>query len=311
MIAIAAWFGGLWRVVRAPWIAALAYAALLVLTVPFGLILHRDLPPPSQSLVVEPGAGPAPNLDWLDEVTTGHGGLVGSLAPTVVGVAAPLENLDRLLEGRPPPPFAIALSAISMMVWAWLWGGILSRYSGEGRPFLRACRRWFMPMLQLNAAGVLAAIALFLTVQPLLFDLAWPALTSGASERAAFAFRVALAVPFIVMLTLTTLIADYARIALVLTDTTSARGAIADAIAVIRANLIAVLILVVAAAVLYAGLLVTYGAFEFIPGGSVPTLGRVILIGQAFIVTRIVLRLVNAAAQVALSQRIRLRAARP
>ncbi len=90
---------------------------------------------------------------------------------------------------------------------------------------------------------------------------------------------------------------------------TSARGAIADAIEVIRANLIAVLILVVISAVLLAGLLATYGAFEFIPGGSVPTLGRVILIGQAFIVTRIVLRLVNAAAQVALYQRIRLRAA--
>ena len=59
------------------------------------------------------------------------------------------------------PPFAIALSAISMMVWAWLWGGVISRYSGEGRPFLRACRRWFMPMLKLSAAGVLAAIALF------------------------------------------------------------------------------------------------------------------------------------------------------
>ena len=74
------------------------------------------------------------------ELTTGRGGLVGSLAPTVVGVAAPLDNLDRLLDGRRPPLFAIALSAISMMVWAWLWGGIISRYSGGVRPFLRGLR---------------------------------------------------------------------------------------------------------------------------------------------------------------------------
>jgi len=309
MIAIGAWFGGLWRVARAPWIAAVVYAALLVITVPLGLILHRDLPPPSQPMVVEPGAGPAPNLDWLDELTTGHGGLVGSLAPTVVGVAAPLDNLDRLLDGQRPPPFATFLSAISMLVWAWLWGGILSRYSGEGRPFFRSCRRWFAPMLKVSAAGVLAAIALYLTVHPLLFDLAWPALTAGASERAAFVWRLAMAVPFIAMLTLTTLIADYARISLVLNDKTSTRGAIADAIRNIRAHPTAVLMLVMAAAVLLAGLLATYGAFEFIPGGSVPTLSRVILIGQAFIVTRIVLRLINTAAQVALSQRIRLRAA--
>ena len=310
MAAIGAWFAGLWRVARAPWIAALAYASLLAITIPLGLILHRDLPPPSQPLIVEPGAGPAPNADWLAEVTTGHGGLVGSLAPIVVGVAAPLDNLDRLLGGRRPPLFAIALSAISMMVWAWLWGGVISRYSGAGRPFFTSCGRFFAPILKVSAAAVLAAIALYLTVQPLLFDVAWPALTAGASERVAFFWRVALAVPFIAMLTLTTLVADYARISLVLNDERSMAGAIADSITVIRANPYAVLMLVIAAAVLLAGLLVTYGAFEFIPGGSVPTLGRVILIGQGFIVTRIVLRLVNAAAQVALFQRIRLREAR-
>ena len=51
MIAIAAWFGGLWRVVRAPWIAALAYAAVAGDHVAARPILHRDLPPPSRPLV--------------------------------------------------------------------------------------------------------------------------------------------------------------------------------------------------------------------------------------------------------------------
>ena len=309
MIAIGAWFGGLWRVARAPWIVALAYAVLLVMTVPLGLILHRDLPPPSQPLAVEPGAGPAPNLDWLEELTTGRGGLIGSLAPAVVGVAAPLDNLDRLLDHRRPPLFAISLSAISMIVWAWLWGGIIARYSGASRPFVASCGRCFAPIVKVSAAGVFAAIALYLTVQPLLFDLAWPALAAGGSERAAFFWRVALAVPFIALLTLTTLIADYARISLVLNEASSVGDALVDAIRILRAHSIAVAMLVGVAAVLLAGLLVTYGAFEFIPGGSVPTLGRVILIGQGFIVTRIILRLVNAAAQVALYQRIRLRAA--
>jgi len=60
MIAIGAWFSGLWRVARSPWMVALAYVVLLAITAPLGLVLHRDLPPPSQPLVVEPGAGPAP-----------------------------------------------------------------------------------------------------------------------------------------------------------------------------------------------------------------------------------------------------------
>ncbi|MEO7135362.1 MAG: hypothetical protein ABI024_14205, partial [Vicinamibacterales bacterium] len=201
------------------------------------------------------------------------------------------------------------LSAISMVVWAWLWGGIISRYAGAGRPFVTSCGRFFAPLVTVSAAGILAAIALYLTVQPLLFDFAFPALAAGVSERAAFFWRVALAVPLIALLTLTTLVADYARVSIVLNDASAIGEAIADAIEVIRANSIAVMMLAGVAAMLLAGLLVTYGAFEFIPGGSVPTLGRVILIGQGFIATRIILRLVNAAAQVALYQRIRLRAA--
>jgi hypothetical protein len=48
-----------------------------------------------------------------------------------------------------------------------------------------------------------------------------------------------------------------------------------------------------------------YAAFEFIPGGSVPTVRRIIELGQVYIVIRIVLRLWNASAQVALFERLR------
>lgn len=311
MIAIGAWFAGLWRVCRSPWMAALAYAALLAMTAPLGLFLHRELPAPSQPAVVEPGAGPVPNLDFLDEVTAGRGGLLGTLSPVMVGVAAPIDNLDRLLDRRMPPPFTIALSGASLIVWAWLWGGILSRVAGAPRRFLAACSHAFAPILTVSLAGVLTAMALFVTLHPLLFELFLPAVTSGASERAAFVWRVAVTIPFVVVLTLITLVADYARISIVLNDAASMRGAIASALKIIRGNLLAVSILVTISAVLLAGLLLVYGAFEFIPGGSVPTLGRVILLGQAFILTRIVLRLVNAAAQVVLYQRVRRREATP
>ena len=309
MIAIAAWFGGVWRVVRSPWLVAFAYVLLLVATVPLGLLLHRDLPPSSQPTVVEPGAGPAPNVDWLEEVTAGRGGLLGTLSPTVVGVAAPLDNLDRLLDARHPPLFAVALAAVSLIVWSWLWGGIISLAASTRRRFFAACAHSFTSILKVSVIGVGAAIVLYLTLHPLLFRVVWPAVTAGASERIAFAWRVALVLPFVVTLTLSTLIADYARISIVLNDSLPIGAAIRNALAIVRHNAIAVLVLVVLSAVLLAGLLVVYGAFEFIPGGSVPTLGRVILLGQAFVVTRLVLRCVNAAAQVLLYQRITRRAA--
>ena len=74
--------------------------------------------------------------------------------------------------------------------------------------------------------------------------------------------------------------------------------------ATVRSNAIAVIALIAISGLLLAGLLAGYGAFEFIPGGSVPKLGRIILVGQAYIVARVALRLLNAAAQVALYQRI-------
>jgi hypothetical protein len=102
-----------------------------------------------------------------------------------------------------------------------------------------------------------------------------------------------------------TLMFDYARIALIVDGPMPVPEAIRLGLATLRGNTMAVIALLVLSGLLLAGLLVVYGAFEFIPGGSVPKIGRIILLGQAYIVTRIALRLWNAAAQVALYQRIK------
>ena len=106
-------------------------------------------------------------------------------------------------------------------------------------------------------------------------------------------------------LTSITLAFDYARIALIVDGPIPVPEAIRVGAAAVRRNAIAVIALVAMSGLLLAGLLAVYGAFEFIPGGSVPKLSRIILVGQAYIVARIALRLLNAAAQVALYQRIR------
>ena len=49
MIAIAAWFTGLWRLCTSLWIVLVAYGLLLAITLPLGAILHRELPPPSRA----------------------------------------------------------------------------------------------------------------------------------------------------------------------------------------------------------------------------------------------------------------------
>lgn len=309
MMAIRAWFTGCWRICRSPWITVVAYLLTLLLTVPLGLVLYRDLPSPSVPVAVEPGAGPAPNLDWLEEVTNGLDGLAATLAPTVIGVAAPLSNFDRFLAGSRPPLFVVVLTLTSMLVWAFLWGGIVSRIADSPSRFLAACRRTFVPIVLLSLISISLATILFMTLRPLLFDLALPALTRAAGERTMFVWRSAFTLLFVAVLAASTLIADYARISLVLDRSISVGRAVVRATDTVRANWIAVSVLLILSSGSLVALLTAYGAFEFIPGGSVPRLTRVIVIGQAFIFGRILLRLVNAGAQTVLYQDVRRRAA--
>lgn len=305
MIAIASLFSGLWRLIASLWVVVIAYLLLLAITLPLGAILHRELPPPSRPPIIEPGAGPVPDYDWLDEVTANQHGLLGTLTPVVIGVAAPFDNLDRFASGRAIPDFAIAMSGALLIGWAWLWGGVISRFAGVRRRFVSACGRLFIPVLTLNIAGVLTALAAYALARLVLLELIYPMVSTGAAESTAFAWRVVLTVLLIAPLAAITLMFDYARIALVIDGPMPVPDAIRIGAATLRRNVLAATALIVISGVLLAGLLVVYGAFEFIPGGSVPKLGRIILLGQAYITGRIALRLWNAAAQVSLYQRIK------
>jgi len=263
------------------------------------------LPPPSRPVMIEPGAGPVPDYDWLDEVTANRRGLLGTLTPTVIGVAAPFDNLDRFASARSIPDFAIAMSGGLLIGWAWLWGGVISRFAGVRRRFVSTCGRLFIPVLTLNIAGVMMAIAVCSLARLVLFDVAYPILSNGAAESTAFALRGVLTAILIAPLAGITLMFDYARIALVVDGPIPVPEALRIGAATLRGNAIAAITLIVVSALLLAGLLVVYGAFEFIPGGSVPKLGRIIFLGQVFILARVALRLWNTAAQVSLYQRVK------
>ncbi|MFM8532314.1 MAG: hypothetical protein ACKOEC_01765, partial [Acidimicrobiia bacterium] len=100
-----------------------------------------------------------------------------------------------------------------------------------------------------------------------------------------------------------TLIFDYARISAVLDDV-SLRTALERGARTVRHHPAAAMSLVLLSASLFGALLGGYAAFEFIPGGSVPTVRRIIVLGEAYVMARIGVRLWNAAAQVALYERL-------
>lgn len=306
MDALLAWAIGLWRLLRSPWLVLLAYVMLLAATLPLAAKVHRDLPAPVRPFAVEPGAGPIPDFEWLDEVTANKRGLLGALGPTVIGVAAPLDNLDRLLDAR-SPSFVLLLSAFMLVGWAWLWGGVIARLAGRRTRFLAACQRSFSDVLALNVGGVIVCLAVYGAGRLVLFT-PLALLPAGTAESTLFVARLAATAVTVAAVVAVMLVFDYARIMLVLDDV-SIPAALRRGVQWARQHWMQAVTLVALSWAALAGVLAVYALFEFIPGGSVPTVGRVILLGQLYITARIVLRLWNAAAQVELLGRIRSRAA--
>lgn len=302
------WFGGVWRVLRAPAAVAGLYLLTLVIAAPLGAWMQRSLPAPEIFDVLDATDPPAPDVDWLDEVSLHAPGLTRFLTPAIFGVAAPIGHLDAILDGSRPPLPLLAPIAVFFLCWTAVWGGVIARLA-KGAPIgvaaaMAASRRSMLPLLVLGLAGGVGYVVLYLTVHAVMFGPLYELLAAGAIERTAFFWRVALTVVFAVVLLALSQVLDYAKLAIILGGA-SVRQAVSDSTTLIRQRWVTVTALLLFNGVGLVILLAGYGASEFIPGGSVPSLPRLIAGGQALILGRLILRLVLAGGQVDLHLRSR------
>jgi hypothetical protein len=191
------------------------------------------------------------------------------------------------------------------VVWAFLWGGILHRFDHSGsvgvRFFRAAASRHFRQFLGVSALAGVVTVGLFLTIHPLLFGpvYGW-IVTRTDTEPAAFAARVALYIVFGALLAAVSLTADYTRVSLVALTPRSLRDGLAHAGRFIRHQTSSVVVLFLLSVLTFAVALAAYGIADARFGGW-----RGVLLGQLFVVGRIGLRLVTAAAQLDLYRRSR------
>ncbi len=307
MSALRSLLDGAWMVLRAP--ALLAGVALLTLmtALPFGLVLGSRL---QTALAHQPpiwrDAGEI-DPEWWREFRHHARGIEATFTPTVIGFAAPLDNLSALLDRTPRPWVMVAPAVLYGLVWVFLWGGVLERFArGRGLPpraFWAAGRRHAPRIAVISLAAGAASLALFLTVHPVLFGPVYDALAAGAShERSAFLWRLALYCVFGGLLAAVSLVADYSRIGVV-TGAGTAREAFGIGGRFTRRHAAPVALLYVLTGMLFVALLVLYGATEAWGGARVGG-WRAVLIGQGFILGRLAIRLTGAAAEVRLYQRL-------
>src|SRR5688572_15681236 len=202
-------------VCRSPLLIAGAITVTLAGAAPFALIVGNQL---QDALAHQPpialGSGEI-DADWWSEFRVHAEGLAATFTPTVIGFAAPLDNLSAILDGTRRPAVLLAPVATAAIIWAWFSGVVLTRFHARGsyQHALTAGFRLLPRFVVISAAAAAAQLLLYLTIHPLLFTvIAERAIGSGFSEPAAFGVRIVCYAVFATLITAVSLAADYTRV---------------------------------------------------------------------------------------------------
>jgi hypothetical protein len=293
------------RALRAPWIVIGLWMSTLLLALPAALTLRRMI---SDHLGSSLAAGPAVagvNFDWWNEFLAQAGGVGQTFVPAILGFAAVLKNLSAIVDAGSVPTVIAALIAVNTVISLFLAGGVLDRLARDRATgpygFFSACGVFFFRFLRLGALAAALYLALFAWLHPLLFERAYTALTRDLTvERTAFIYRIGLYLVFGALVLLVNILFDYAKIRMVVEDRRSAIGAVVGAARFIRRQPLAAIGLYLLNALAFAVVLALYAIT--VPGAGENWVWLALLVGQLYIVLRIVVRLMFAASQIALFQ---------
>ena len=295
---------GLGDVLKAPLMLLSIAVVMVLIALPFAAAINSEL---QASLSVQPHVNLGDteiDPEWWMEFREHAAGLAATFTPAVLGFAATLDGLSNVLDGQAPPAAIIGPLLLSIVVWAFLWGGVLHRFQ-QGRGvgfagFVRAGMSRLLPFTVIAAGAAIVNLILYLTVHNLLFGPVHRALTAMVStERDAFLIRVVLYAIFFACVGAVSLVADYARVSSVAGRDRSIGGAVSGSIAFIRSHTGAAIGLYVMTGAIFVLLTIAYGVLE-IYGGSQVGGWRAVAIGQAYVFARLGIRLAFASSELRL-----------
>lgn len=231
MSAWSAWIAGMRRVTRAPVVLLSVWLVTLLFSLPLALDVRGDIERQLGSSLDAAGQTSGVSYDWLSEFGDQATGVSSTVAPTVIGFAAVVDNLSAFLD-RDARPIVVAATGVAYaLLWLFLAGGLIDRFA-RNRPtrthaFFQACGGYFFRLLRLSMMAGVFYWVLLERLHPWLLDHWFDRFTEDLeSERAAFAIRLALYAVFIVALAAVNLWFDYAKVRLVVEDRGSALGAL-------------------------------------------------------------------------------------
>ena len=292
-------WAGLRLVLHTPSLLAWVYFTTLVVALPLTLAMKNLLQGSFEGSLVEENMSQGFDLSWYGEFAANNSGLGETFGPRVVGILPVLSNLERLLDGKlhQVDPAVVGAGILMVLAWSLLLGGILSRFAHEEEPhsrsgFLARGGLFFWRFLRLAVISGLLYWGIFRGIGQPLHGWIESATRDTTVERTVMIYTV-LAYALVGLLVLVTqLVLDYARISLVAEERRSVLLALLRALGFVKDHRRAVLglyLLLAAAALLW------FLAYAWLaPGPNQSTWPAVLLaflLGQAYLLGRWVLKL--------------------
>jgi hypothetical protein len=236
---LTAWTSGWKRVLAAPAVAAGVFVMTALIALPLALTVRGAIASHLGDSLMAAQAADGVNWDWWQEFSAQASGVATTFTPSVIGFAATLDSVSRVLDGQGEIiPIASAL-AFYLAGWAVLSAGIVDRYARQ-RPtrahgFFAVAGGYLFRFIRLGALAGVVYWWLFAYVHRWLFDRLYVDLTRNLGvERTGFLWRLAFYLAFGCLLVFVNLVIDYARIRIVVEDRRSVLGGLAAAWRFIR-----------------------------------------------------------------------------
>lgn len=297
-----------WRRVRdAPAVAAGVFVMTFLLALPLAYTMRGMLETHLGRSTTAARVADGIDYDWWQEFTSQTSGLGTTFTPAIIGFAATLDNVSSVLDGQPELAPIVAALATWLAAWTFVSGGILDRYARQRRTrahgFFAAGGVYGFRFLRLAAIAGLVYWFLFAYVHHWFFTEWYVTLTRDMdTERRAFAVRLAFYAVFGLLLVLTNLIFDYAKIRIVVEDRRSALGGVLASLRFLARHPGAAFGLYGMNALTFLLLAGIWALAAPDPGRGGIGLWLTFAAGQAYILARLLLKLQFVASQVALFQ---------
>lgn len=307
MSAVGAGFHGLGKVLRSPLLVLWLWIVSVVVALPAAALMARSLEDSIGGSLVYEKLRDGFDMGWYGEFRSSAEGIEKTFTPTVVGIGPFLDNAEAWLNGSlfETHPGLLGLGLLYAALWALLLGGILHRLSnGHGLfrlgDFFSRGGEFFFRYLRL---AVIGGVLYYLVYRFASWLFVWIEAQSRdvTVEETVLGYVVAGSLLVGFLLTFVNMAFDYAKIATFKENRRSMLLAAVRGFGFVLSHPGSTMVLYYGLALVALVLLWAYSVVA--PGtgqATLPGIAIAFLIGQAYLVAKLVLRLTFYSSQMAL-----------